>query len=60
MVEQPDPDPYADADLKDLVGSYPRFYCAQCNPPKQLGAGESLQCLDRSDPCWKPGGVCND
>ncbi|MDH4139303.1 MAG: hypothetical protein OEV43_01905 [Coriobacteriia bacterium] len=54
MVEQPESDPYADPDLKDLVGSYPRFFCSQCNPPESLRPGESAKCLDRTGPCWKP------
>ena len=54
IVEQPDPNPYEDADLKDLVGSFPRFYCAQCSPPKNLKPGETVKCLDRKGPCWKP------
>jgi hypothetical protein len=56
-IEQPDPNAYADQDLKDLVGSYPRFFCTQCNPPKPLRPGESVKCLNRTDPCWKPGGM---
>ena len=54
MVEQPDPSPYDDADLKDLVGSFPRFFCTRCTPPKTLKAGETVKCMDRNDPCWKP------
>ncbi len=59
IVEQPDPAPYDDPDLKDLVGSLPRFFCAHCNPPRALRPGESVRCLDRSEPCWKPpGDIC--
>jgi hypothetical protein len=56
MVEQPDPRPYDDPDLKDLVGSYPRFFCTQCNPPQPLKPGESVKCLNREEPCWMPAG----
>lgn len=54
MVEQPDPDAYNDPDLKDLVGSFPRCFCAQCNPPRSLAPGEVVKCLERQGPCWKP------
>lgn len=54
MVEQPDPQPYADPNLKDLVGGFPRFYCANCNPPQALPAGDVVKCMDREAPCWKP------
>lgn len=54
LVEQPDPDAYADPDLKDLVGSYPTFYCAYCAPLRPLLASESVRCMERQDPCWKP------
>jgi len=59
IVEQPDASPYDDPDLKDLVGSLPRFFCAQCQPPAMLKPGESVRCLDREEPCWKsPGDIC--
>lgn len=54
MIEQPEPAPYQDADLKDLVGSLPRFFCAYCTPPRPLRPGEMVKCLARSEPCWKP------
>jgi hypothetical protein len=54
MVEQPDPDPYADKELKDLVGSFPRFFCTKCDPPRTLMPAETVKCLERQDPCWKP------
>jgi len=54
VVEQPDPEPYQDSDLKDLVGSFPRFFCTNCQPPRALKASESVKCLERSAPCWKP------
>jgi hypothetical protein len=59
IVEQPDASPYDDPNLKDLVGSFPRFFCTQCQPPAPLKPGESVRCLDREEPCWKlPGDVC--
>ena len=36
MVEMPDPKPYDDEELKDLVGEFPRLYCAHCTPPREL------------------------
>ena len=54
MVEMPEQRPYEDADLKDLVGQYPRLYCAYCNPPRTLKPAESARCLEREAPCWKP------
>jgi hypothetical protein len=57
MIEQPDPDAYADPSLKDQVGVLPRFFCAQCSPPRSLPAGESVQCLDRDAPCFKNSGT---
>ncbi|TLM76682.1 MAG: hypothetical protein FDZ70_06360 [Actinobacteria bacterium] len=53
VVEQADLDPYADPDLKDLVGRMPTFYCTNCNPLKHLMASEAARCLDRAAPCWK-------
>ncbi|MDP2183466.1 MAG: hypothetical protein Q8K99_12960 [Actinomycetota bacterium] len=58
-IEQPDPGAYRDPDLKDVVGSFPQLFCSQCTPPRPLLAGESVKCLDREGPCWKPHGeVC--
>jgi len=54
MVEMPESEPYEDPDLKDLVGEFPRLYCAQCTPPRYLRPGESVRCLERETPCWKP------
>ncbi len=54
MVEMPEPRPYDDPELKDLVGQYPQLFCAYCNPPRSLPPGESVRCLDREAPCWKP------
>lgn len=53
-IEQPDEDPYADAEVRDVVGSLPRFYCAHCQPLVRLLPGEAVKCLDRAAPCWKP------
>ena len=54
MVEMPEQRPYDDPDLKDLVGEFPRMFCAFCNPPRKLSPSESARCLDRETPCWKP------
>jgi len=54
MIESPNAQPYADADVKDLVGQYPRLFCAQHTPPQELAPGESVRCLQRDNPCWKP------
>jgi len=61
MVEMPESQPYDDPDLKDLVGQFPRLFCAHCNPPKSLRPSESVRCLDRDVPCWKPADqICAD
>lgn len=61
MMEQPAPRPYDDPDLKDLVGEFPRLFCAQCTPPKELRPSESLRCFERDAPCWKdPAHICDD
>lgn len=57
MIEMPDSTPYADPDLKDLVGQIPRLFCAYCTPPLPLAPSESARCLDRESPCWKPAGT---
>lgn len=54
MIEQPDPGAYTDQDLKDVVGSFPRFFCTHCDPLRPLKPSETVRCLDRSEPCWKP------
>ena len=54
MIEMPESHPYDDPDLKDLVGDLPQLFCARCNPPRSLRPGESVRCLDRPAPCWKP------
>jgi hypothetical protein len=61
MVEMPEPRPYDDPDLKDLVGEFPRLFCAHCTPPRHLPPGESVRCLERETPCWKPADhICED
>ena len=61
MVEMPETQPYDDPDLKDIVGDFPRLYCAHCTPPRHLMPGESVRCLDRETPCWKPPDhICDD
>lgn len=58
IVEQPDPAAYSDPDLKDLVGAFPRFFCAHCDPLESLAPSEAVRCLDRREPCWKaPGSI---
>ena len=54
VVEQPDSSAYEDPNLKDVVGQFPRCFCAQCNPPLPLKPGEVVKCIDRTSPCWKP------
>lgn len=61
MIEAPDPAPYDDPDLKDVVGQMPQLFCAYCNPPKSLRPSESARCLDRDAPCWKSADtICAD
>lgn len=57
MIEASEPRPYEDQDVKDLVGEFPRLFCAQCTPPKPLKPGEGTRCLQRQAPCWNPGGM---
>jgi hypothetical protein len=54
MIEQPDPCAYDDPDLKDLIGSFPRFFCTAATPPSALAPSESVRCLAREEPCWDP------
>lgn len=53
MIEAPNTSPYADPDMKDVVGEYPRLFCAQCTPPVELAPGQSVRCLQRDTPCWR-------
>ena len=54
MIESPSAQPYFEPDVKDLVGQYPRLFCAQSTPPQELAPGESVRCLQRDTPCWRP------
>lgn len=54
MIEAPDTSAHDDPELKDLVGQWPRLFCAYCSPPRSLTPSESSRCLDRDAPCWKP------
>ena len=60
IVADPDPQPYADPGVKDVVGHLPKFKCAHCDPLRPLAPSEAVKCLDREDPCWKPGGTICD
>jgi hypothetical protein len=55
IMEDPDREAYRDADLKDVVGLMPRFFCP-------LVASQSVKCMRRNAPCWKPtnGAVADD
>lgn len=53
MVEMPESRPYDDPELKDLVGRFPKLFCAYCNPPRELRPSESARCMDRDAPCWR-------
>jgi len=60
MVEMPASRPYDDPELKDLVGEFPRLFCAYCTPPRELRPGESVRCLEVETPCWKgEGRICD-
>jgi molybdenum cofactor biosynthesis enzyme MoaA len=54
IVEQQDPQPYVDPDVKDVVGALPQFYCTQCQPIRLLAPGEAMKCISRESPCWNP------
>ena len=61
MIEAPNTGAYDDSDVRDLVGEYPRLFCAQCNPPLELRPGDSVRCLQRDAPCWKAADkLCDD
>ncbi len=60
IIADPDPDPYSDPDVKDVVGHLPKFRCAQCAPLRPLTPSEAVKCLTRESPCWKPKGrICD-
>lgn len=54
MIEAPQPAPYSDPGLKDLIGQWPQLFCAYCNPPRNLPASDGARCLGVDAPCWKP------
>jgi hypothetical protein len=54
IMEDPDRDAYRDAELKDVVGLMPRFFCAQCQPLQPLVSSQAVKCMRRNAPCWKP------
>jgi hypothetical protein len=54
IMEDPDRDSYRDPGLKDVIGLMPRFFCAKCQPLRPLLASDSVKCMRRSAPCWKP------
>lgn len=57
VLEQQDPRPYDDPDVKDVVGTMPQFYCTKCQPLLRLTAGQATRCMARDEPCWMaPGG----
>ncbi len=56
VLESPDEDPYADPDVKDVIGKVPQFYCTKCQPILRLRPSDGVKCLRRESPCWKPGG----
>ncbi|MBN1193061.1 MAG: hypothetical protein JXA36_05175 [Coriobacteriia bacterium] len=59
VLEQQDPSPYDDPDVKDVVGTLPQFFCAHCDPIVRLRPSDAMKCLDREEPCWMPsGGPC--
>ena len=53
MIEAPNRTPYAAPEMKDLVGQYPRLFCAQHTPPEELAPGDSVRCLQCEAPCWR-------
>lgn len=54
VLHEPDADPYADPDVKDVVGQLPKFFCARHQPILRLMPPEAVRCLERGGPCWKP------
>ena len=60
VLEQPDPQPYADPEVKDVVGALPQFYCTRCQPLLRLSPSEGMKCIGIAEPCWMAGGgpVC--
>lgn len=56
VLEEPDPDPYADPGVKDVLGKLPRFFCTGFDPLLALPPSDAVKCLQRETPCWKPPG----
>ncbi len=56
VLEQQDPQPYEDPDVKDVVGTMPQFYCTKCQPLLRLTAGQATRCIMRDEPCWMAAG----
>lgn len=54
IMHQEDADAYRDPALKDVVGQMPLLLCALHDPADQLLVSESVKCLRRTAPCWKP------
>jgi hypothetical protein len=53
MIEMPEQRPYDDTNLKDLIGDFPRLFCAISTPPVSLKPSESSRCLAHDAPCWR-------
>ncbi len=57
VLEQQDPRPYDDPDVKDVVGTMPQFFCTKCRPLLRLSPGQAMKCIALEAPCWwAPGG----
>jgi hypothetical protein len=56
IVEQQDPSPYDDPDVKDVVGTMPQFFCTSCQPLLRLTPSQAVKCIGREAPCWAAGG----
>jgi hypothetical protein len=54
IMEDPDREAYRDPDLRDIVGLMPKFFCAHCDPVKQILPSEAVRCIRAGGPCWKP------
>ena len=60
MIEAPNRRPYADPGVRDVVGDFPRLFCAQMTPPSELQPSESARCFQRDTPCWRETGAGTD
>lgn len=56
VLEQQDPRPYDDPEVKDVVGTMPQFFCTRQQPIARLGPSEAIKCIACESPCWKPVG----